>query len=323
MPKKYAKSKKSRNDLRKRKSYAARFRDKKINTAIEKKIKAIARREDNKLIQWYYRPKLIVNYNAAPWSNASQPDSWPQINGIPLPQHMAQLGSEANPYALNLTEIGGNLISQNEDQKNMRSVDYYVKRVEAHITLRNQTNITKKVAISIISMANVQPGTASSPLIFNADNIYQNVGNLNNKFAGMFKVLKHDRTVAGAVGDKSSKQVTLLASKVVTLPPSGPSNGGRINNSNAQESTAYFEKDVHLSKSYKVGKIFRYQQPAGDNLIVQPCTNANIFLCICSNGADGDTTGVVGYGVAGIKYRVKGPNARSANTNNDFYPNNE
>lgn len=306
-------------DLRKRRSYRSRFADKKINTAIEKKIKAIAVREDNKNIQWFYKPKLVVNYNAAPWMIASTPDTWASINGKPLPQHMAQLGSEADPYALCLTEIGGNLRNMNGISNNLTN-KYLVKRVEAHITLRNETNITKKVGLVIFSMKNVMPSTNTSPLVFNQDNIYQNVPNINNKYAGMFKALKHSRAIGGAVADVASKQYTIHATKVVTLRPSGPSNGGRVSNSNAQESTAYFEKDVHLSKTWKVGKKVEYQYNSASD---QPCTDSNIFLAICSNGQDGDTTGVRGYGVAGIKYRLLQPIGEGANAYTQLLQNNE
>ena len=63
--------KSKRYDLKKKRSYRSRFSDKKINTAIEKKIQAIARREDDKQIKYYVNKHLVLEdpTNTGTWAN--------------------------------------------------------------------------------------------------------------------------------------------------------------------------------------------------------------------------------------------------------------
>lgn len=321
----YVKKSKKMSRSRRSRSYNARFRDRKINTAIERKIKDIAVREDNKNIQWFIKPKLILDYDGASYMSTNAPKDWPTINGKPAIDSMCHVGSEADPKAFCLTEIGGNLQNQGAQsfESGHLSNKYLVKRVEAHLTLRNQTNITKKCAVVLISMKNVEPNTSSSSLVFNLDNIFTLPFNINNKYAGMFKEIKPDPYIGGGVATKVSKQYTVLAQKVITLPPTFASNGGRVGNSNASESTGYIERDVHLSKSWKVGKRLTYQLENDSNASNVPCSNDNIYLCICSNGQDGDQDAVVCYGIAGVKYRLHQPAGRGKNMHTNVLPNTE
>lgn len=276
-------------DIKKKKSYRSRFNDKKINTAIEYKIKAIAKREDQKNILYYFH-KNYVTVDAT-WS--SDQAQVPVSNRIPL--------SNTQIFYTLISNIGNNIYSGNAVANQDGNNRVKVKTVQAHLNIaydypRGFTAVDKvRVRASIIYIPNINSNTDDISDRLTPD-IYNMGGTPSIKYNGIFRTeLKN-----ASSSSNSATDAHIVATKLITLTPRPSGNIYETVDNKFLSTPLIASKNIVLSKTYKNGRMLWYNpQDATQNNLM---SNGNFYLAIATDSLYASS--VLAYGVCGCRYSL-------------------
>jgi len=303
-----------RKNNRKR-SYRSRFNDKKINTAIEKKISDIAKAEDQKQLTYYVKKQLILADGQGWVDNISKPDATAimtvQQDAV---KHicMSQIGGYVPLISTADITLSRGAVPENPDavfttpQNRVFNAKYIVKTIQANLNFCNTSGQTVKVKVAIIYIPNLNGSTDG-----NNQHLVPSIhvlGDVNNKYKGIFR----DELKANATWTNSVKSYRILASKSITLPPARRDITATIDADTPELiRTAERYYQVNLSKTYKTGLNLYFNGASVQPIppIGQMCSNGNIYLVFahdCSaSGLTEQPSAIFCYGVSGLKFSIK------------------
>lgn len=311
---------------RKKKSYRRRFNDRRINTAIERKIQDIARKEDEKNEQWYVNKHLIT------LGDGGVGDNWPSTITAPDPNKLKPMVSGIIYYTL-LTDIGGygqaNItptfpLNDTSTIREMKNQKFIIKTLQANLKVANRSFSTIRFKAIIVYIPNINSATDAE-----AQRLLPSIhmlGNINGKYPGIFS----PQLMANATYKNSVKDFTIIASKTIVIQPSVGNTHWYLDadppgsfppgvypddNYTLTEHPRIF-RNVNIRKDYKVGKKLYYNLQSTGSIPDSPdlCSNGNFYLVY---GCDGNakmtepdaTAATVAeiYGVAGCKFKFGSP----------------
>lgn len=274
-----------KGDFKKRKSYASRYNDKKINTKIEKKVQAQIQRAFNKKEEWIIHRKLVL---------ATPTSSWGSLIGRPLTSAMVELLPNTL-FNLVLSDMSGLTESNLVSSSNELRLTALIKQIQCNLAFINYGKDDQMVRASIIGVPNDSATTTAEPTI-------QSQPTTSIRYKGIFaKELKSLTTGTS----RYRPPFNVIATKRFKLRAGGihsnVDSGGGI--TTGIPVNPY--KEITLTKTYKTGKKLYYNTTSAN----RPSDSYNYYLTI-TNDNDGAVFGsnIRMFGVAGLKYRVKVPN---------------
>lgn len=286
--------------FKRRRKRNSRLADKKINTLVEKRIKEIAQKEDNKNQVWVIDKKVL-------------PNTWEDMGAAPAQiSDYDVIPNNNEMYSMNLSNPG--LLVQTPQANasgtaTSKTCEIRVRAVQAFLRFVNTDNFTRTVrcALAYIPNLNINTVVADQPL--QPQRWW--LGDTNSKYRGMFAKEIHYRSSSATypedAGDSQpGVKVRILDQKVIKLPPPTVYD---VKGATVDDIIQHNIRDVSLSHYFKgLGKkeSFTYFSNISEDQ-AQMLTSGNYRLLIASDEPDGAVTPKVRfYGVAGCKMRVSG-----------------
>lgn len=271
----------SKFDFKKKKSYRVRFSDKKINTAIEKKIQAIAKREITKERQYCIHSKNVL---------ATPTSTWDGTFARPLQTAMVELTPNS---LLSFLMTDASALSENIGGTNttrIRSV-CHAKTLQANLCFENYSQNNIKVRLAFISVPNTNSVTTAEPQA--QDQPYTNI-----LHKGIFKRGLSSYTGSSTRFDPKSR---ILATKRFNVPPTRALYD--VKGSTITDEITLPSKEVSLTKTYKSKGYKLTFNSTNQN---RGADDNNVYLCITTNAENvGASIGMRMYGVCGMKFSVE------------------
>lgn len=298
---------------RRKKTYRARLKDDKINTAVERKIAQIAKKEDIKSRNKIIRTMFFGEQNAAQGQDQVFQSAYVEFEDL-TPNVVADRTPFTGLLSNNITAFGG--VAYN--YPNLQSVDvdtnvqqkFRVTKCQAFLQFTTESDYPATIRASFIYIPNANAYTAnniSSPGLTKVLIPTQQIAGVrdqNNK--GLLRDLQLNQVWDEV--DYTNIRHTVLASKqIVVKPPVSAGGGGASQTMNKQ---GYSYHNINLSYTFKGrGKSFVYNgehSASSQNAM----SNGNIYLCIAHNAQPDESVPQV-RGAGAIQFYAEKPTQSS------------
>lgn len=267
----------------------SKLRDKKINTLIEKRIRDIAQKEDQKQLKYITAakcwPQSLANPDYAGVSIIELADLLPTVN---------YSGATASQNSLEYVNLSSFDLGE-------RAEEIRVKQVQAFLSFYNTNVDPYMVSAALIHIPNANIVTAASS--------NSTAGETNDLIPRRFMLTKNNwkfsKSSSGMFhgfveGDapRNTTKYTILDRKTVVVPPASV-------NSDSDNSNPKRVIEMKLNKSYKTYKTIKYNSSTSTSGN-QPTRDGNIYLCVtCNKGAASTAdSGIRVQAIGGIKYTL-------------------